>query len=77
MIITCDDSKDISDLEQYLNQFFEMKDLGSLGYVPSLEVPSNTNVYYLPQEKYASDIPSKSSIINFIIASTLLNSILS
>jgi hypothetical protein len=38
MIITGDDVAGIRDLQQFLSQQFEMKDLGSLGYFLGLEV---------------------------------------
>ena len=53
MIITGDDTVGIRNLQQFLSQQFEMKDLGSLSYFLGLEVSSDQNGYYLSQAKYA------------------------
>ncbi|KAL0544484.1 hypothetical protein IC582_019600 [Cucumis melo] len=47
IIITGNDSQDISDLQHYLSQYFEMKDLGSLNYFLGLEVSRRSDGYFL------------------------------
>jgi hypothetical protein len=62
MIITGDDTVGIRNLQQFLSQQFEMKDLGSLSYFLGLEVSSDQNGYYLSQAKYASDLLSRAGL---------------
>ena len=62
MIITGDDPAGICDLQKFLNQQFEMKDLGTLSYFLGLEVTSSSDGYYLSQAKYASDLLSKADL---------------
>ena len=62
MIITGDDTTGIHNLQKFLSQQFEMKDLGTLSYFLSLEVTFSSDGYYLSQAKYASDILSKVSL---------------
>jgi hypothetical protein len=62
MIITRDDIVGICNLQQFLSQQFEMKDLGSLSYFLGLEVSSDQNGYYLSQAKYASDLFSRAGL---------------
>jgi hypothetical protein len=47
MIITGDDTAGIRDLQKFLSQHFEMKDLGTLSYFLGLEVTSSSDGYYL------------------------------
>jgi hypothetical protein len=58
MIIAGDDISGIHDLQSFLVQNFEMKDLGTLSYFLVLEVTSSGDGYYLSQAKYASDLLS-------------------
>ena len=62
MIITGDDLSGIRDLQHFLSQNFEMKDLGQLNYFLGLEVTSGSDGYYLSQAKYASDLLSKAGL---------------
>jgi hypothetical protein len=62
MIITGDDTVGIHNLQQFLSQQFERKDLGSLSYFLGLEVSSDQNGYYLSQAKYASDLLSRAGL---------------
>jgi hypothetical protein len=62
MIITGDDLSGIRDLQHFLSQNFEMKDLGQLNYFLGLEVTSGSDGYYLSQAKYASDRLSKAGL---------------
>ena len=73
MIITGDDSMAISDLQNYLSQHFEIKDLESLSYFLGLEVSSGSDGYYLSQEKYAFDLISRYGITDSSTASTPLD----
>ena len=72
MIITSDDTTGIRDLQKFLNQQFEMKDLGTLSYFLGLEVTSSSDGYYLSQAKYASDLLSKAGLIDSKTISTPL-----
>ena len=58
MIITGDDISGIQELKDFLNQQFEMKDLGYLSYFLGLEIIHSTDGFYITQAKYASDILS-------------------
>uniref|UniRef100_A0A2N9GWD9 Integrase catalytic domain-containing protein n=1 Tax=Fagus sylvatica TaxID=28930 RepID=A0A2N9GWD9_FAGSY len=62
MIITGDDTAGICDLQKFLSQQFEMKDLGILSYFLGLEVTYSSDGYYLSQAKYASDLFSKAGL---------------
>jgi hypothetical protein len=62
MIITGDDTTGIHNLQKFLSQQFEMKDLGTISYFLGLEVTFSSNGYYLSQAKYASDLLSKVSL---------------
>ncbi|KAA8517060.1 hypothetical protein F0562_017122 [Nyssa sinensis] len=62
MIITGDDLSGIRDLQHFLSQNFEMKDLGQLNYFLGLEVTFGSDGYYLSQAKYASDLLSKAGL---------------
>uniref|UniRef100_A0A2N9G9D7 Integrase catalytic domain-containing protein n=1 Tax=Fagus sylvatica TaxID=28930 RepID=A0A2N9G9D7_FAGSY len=64
MIITGDDTAGIHDLQKFLSQHFEMKDLGTLSYFLGFEVTSSSDGYYLSQAKYASDLLSKAGLID-------------
>ncbi|KAA0062627.1 putative mitochondrial protein [Cucumis melo var. makuwa] len=54
--------KAIFDLQHYLGQHFEMKDLGSLNYFLGLEVSRRSDGYLLSQAKYVSDLLVRSRI---------------
>ncbi|KAL0549526.1 hypothetical protein IC582_014011 [Cucumis melo] len=73
MIITGNDPQAISDLQHYLGQHFEMKDLGSLNYFLVLEVSRRSDGYLLSQAKYASDHLARSGITYSNTASTSLD----
>uniref|UniRef100_A0A2N9G3P5 Integrase catalytic domain-containing protein n=1 Tax=Fagus sylvatica TaxID=28930 RepID=A0A2N9G3P5_FAGSY len=72
MIITGDDIAGICDLQKFLSQQFEMKDLGTLSYFLGLEVTSSSDGYYLSQAKYASDLLSKAGLTDSKTVSTPL-----
>ncbi|GKV11664.1 hypothetical protein SLEP1_g22904 [Rubroshorea leprosula] len=65
-----DDISSIHELNQFLNQKFEMKDLGPLSYILGLEVTSSDDGCLLSQAKYAFDLISKAGLIDSKIAST-------
>ena len=58
MIITGDDLIGIQELKDFLNQQFEMKDLGHLSYFLGLEITHSTDGLYITQAKYASELLS-------------------
>ena len=62
MIIPGNDASGIYELQHYLTQQFEMKDLGILNYFLSLEVSHNFEDYYLSQAKCASYLLSRVGI---------------
>ena len=70
MIITGDDIKGIMEFKTYLNQHFEMKDLGNLSYFLGLEVSTDPTGYYLTQAKYVVDLLSIAGLTDSKIAST-------
>uniref|UniRef100_A0A2N9IDW1 Reverse transcriptase Ty1/copia-type domain-containing protein n=1 Tax=Fagus sylvatica TaxID=28930 RepID=A0A2N9IDW1_FAGSY len=72
MIITGDDTTSIRDLQKFLSQHFEMKDLGTLSYFLGLEVTSSSDGYYLSQAKYAFDLLSKADLTDSKTVSTPL-----
>ena len=72
MIITGNNTVGIRDLQKFLSQHFEMKDLGTLSYFLDLEVTSSSDGYCLSQTKYASDLLSKAGFTDIKIVSTLL-----
>uniref|UniRef100_A0A2N9FRX8 Reverse transcriptase Ty1/copia-type domain-containing protein n=1 Tax=Fagus sylvatica TaxID=28930 RepID=A0A2N9FRX8_FAGSY len=72
MIITSDDTAGIRDLQKFLSQHFEMKDLGTLSYFLGLEVTSSSDGYYLSQAKYASNLLSKAGLTDSKTVSTPL-----
>jgi hypothetical protein len=72
MIITGDDISGIRDLQSFLSQNIEMKELGPLSYFLGQEVTSNANGYYLSQAKYASDLLSRAGLIYSKIATSPL-----
>ncbi|KAH7517540.1 hypothetical protein FEM48_Zijuj09G0075800 [Ziziphus jujuba var. spinosa] len=68
-----DGSVTISDLQNYLSQHFEMKNLGPLSYFLRLEVSSRSDGYYLSQAKYDFDLLSRSGLIDSNTAFTPLD----
>uniref|UniRef100_A0A2N9H674 Reverse transcriptase Ty1/copia-type domain-containing protein n=1 Tax=Fagus sylvatica TaxID=28930 RepID=A0A2N9H674_FAGSY len=67
-----DDTTSIRDLQKFLSQHFEMKDLGTLSYFLGLEVTSSSDGYYLSQAKYAFDLLSKADLTDSKTVSTPL-----
>lgn len=72
MIITGDDLLGISTSKSFLQQHFEMKDLGNLGYFLGLKVLSNSTRYYLSQAKYTSNLLVRADLTNSKTVFTLL-----
>ena len=62
MIITGDDLSGIQELKNFLNQQFEMKDLGHLSYFLGLEITHSTDGLYITQAKYASKLLSRAGL---------------
>ena len=62
MILTSDDLSGIQELKDFLNQQFEMKDLGHLSYFLSLEITHSTYGLYITQAKYASEFLSRAGL---------------
>ena len=59
MIITGDDLSGIQELNNFLSQQFEMKNLGHLSYFLGLEITHSTDGLYITQAKYASELLSR------------------
>ena len=72
MIITGDDLSGIQELKDFLNQQFEIKDLGHLNYFLSLEITHSTDGLYITQAKYASELLSRARLIDSKIVDTLV-----
>ncbi|GFS32293.1 hypothetical protein Acr_00g0021810 [Actinidia rufa] len=72
IIITGDNAHGISELKDFLNCHFEMKDLGPLSYFLGLEISFDSTGYSLTQAKYASDLLTGAGISNYKTASTPL-----
>ena len=62
MIITGDDLSGIQELKNFLNQQFEMKDLGHLSYFLGHEITHSTDGLYITQAKYASKLLSRAGL---------------
>ena len=62
MIITNDDLNGIQELNDFLSQQFEMKDLGHLSYFLGLKITHSTDGLYITQAKYASDLLSRAGL---------------
>ena len=56
MIITSNDLSGNQELNDFLSQQFEMKDLGHLSYFLGLEITYSTEGLYITQAKYAFDL---------------------
>ena len=64
MIITGNDLSGIQELKDFLNQQFEMKDLGHLSDFLGLEITHSTDGFYITQTKYASELFSRAGLTN-------------
>ena len=62
MIIIGDDLSGIQKLKDFLNQQFEMKDLGHLSYFLGIEITHFTDVLYITQAKYAFKLLSRTGL---------------
>ncbi|XP_028094177.1 uncharacterized protein LOC114294253 [Camellia sinensis] len=65
MIITGDDTVDISSLKQFLHRQFEMKDLDALSYFLGLEISQDSSGYFLTQAKYTSNLLARASLTDY------------
>ncbi|GFY88908.1 hypothetical protein Acr_06g0008480 [Actinidia rufa] len=72
MIITENDVRGISELQNFLHRHFKMKDLGPLSYFLGLEVSSGSTRYSLTQAKYASDLLTRAGLSDCKTTSTPL-----
>ena len=72
MIIIGDDFSGIQELEVFLSQQFEMKDLGHLSYFFDLEITHSTNGLYITQAKYASELLSRVRLTDSNTVDTLV-----
>jgi len=70
MIIIGDVFIGILELNQFLSQHFEMKDLGTLSYFLVLEISSSSDGFYLTQAKYISDLLSRANLTDCKIVDT-------
>ena len=70
MIITGDDLSGIQELKDFLNQQFEMKDLGHLSYLLGLEITHSIDGLYISQAKYASELLSRAGLTDSKIVDT-------
>ena len=72
MIITGDDFNDIQELNDFLSQQFEMKDLGHLSYFLGLEITYSTDGLYITQTKYISKLLSQAGLTDSKTVDTLV-----
>nr|XP_019710926.1 uncharacterized protein LOC109506711 [Elaeis guineensis] len=64
MVVTDSDPQDIHDTKQYLHEYFEMKDLGSLRFFLDIEVNYQYASLFISQIKYASDLLIRAGVID-------------
>jgi hypothetical protein len=64
MIITKDDTKEISRLQEQLSAEFEMKNLGGLKYFMGIEVARSRRGIFLSQKKYVLDLLSEVGLLD-------------
>ena len=64
MIITGNDSKEISKLQEYLATEFEMKNLGGLKYFLGIEVARSRKGIFLSQRRYVLDLLSEAGLLD-------------
>ena len=67
-----DDLSGIQELKDFLNQQFEIKDLGHLNYFLGLEITHSTNGLYITQIKYASELLSRVGLTDNKTVDTLV-----
>jgi len=67
IIIVRYDHFGVTNLEDYLQQNFEIKDFGSFKYFIGLEILLNTTWYYFSHAKYAFNLLSHASLPNNMI----------
>ncbi|XP_042491616.1 uncharacterized mitochondrial protein AtMg00810-like [Macadamia integrifolia] len=71
-IITGDDLKEISHLERYLSEEFEIKDLEQLRYFLGIEVAKSSHEIYLSHQKYVIELLSEIDILGCKSIDTLI-----
>ena len=67
-----DDLSGIQELKDFLNQQFEIKDLGHLSYFLGLEITHSTDGLYITQVKYASELLSRVGLTDNKTVDTLV-----
>ena len=70
MIITGDDTEEMSKLQEQLSVEFEMKNLGGLKYFLGIEVERSQKGIFLSQRKYVLDLLSKVGLLECKPANT-------
>ncbi|XP_043700108.1 uncharacterized mitochondrial protein AtMg00810-like [Telopea speciosissima] len=65
IIISEDDATEIVEVKAYLDQHFQMKDLGALRYFVGIEVLRSTKGISLSQRKYVLSLLSETSMLAF------------
>lgn len=76
IILTGNDSTSISTLKSQLSQVFDMKDLGPLHYFLGLEIKNTSTDLFMCQEKYATDLLSKTKMLGVQILQNTMHCIL-
>ena len=64
IIITGDDAKEISRLQEQLSTEFEMKNLGGLKYFLGIEISRSRQGIFLLQRQYVLDLLSEVGLLN-------------
>ena len=72
MIITGDDLDGTQELQNFLSQQFEMKDLGQLNYFLGLKITHSTDGLCITQAKYASELLSQARLSDSKTIDTLV-----
>ena len=70
MIITGDDTEEISRLQEQLVAEFEMKNLGGLKYILGIEVTRSQRGIFLSQRKYVLDLLTEVGLLDYKLADT-------
>ena len=70
MVVTRNDSSEVSALQKYLATEFELKDLGHLKYFLGIEVARSVYGISLCQRKHVLDLLTETGILNFKPAET-------
>lgn len=74
MVAASNDSQAVSDLKQFLDTKFKIKDLGTLNYFLGMEVARNPTSIQVYQLKYAFDILHDLDLLGCKLSSTPMDS---